>query len=134
MPILPLGGGRLESAGFHLLGFAPVEHSLQMQLCAPTLDVVGENMLNVRAVDEPVTHHVVKAAGLGQEPKHCLMSPRNHRGEVVNHFNEGGSPFDHPLVMEGDVKVGLLVSHPAEALVEAFEVAPDVSVVWAESG
>ena len=82
-----------------------------MQFRGAALNLIGEDVLDVRPVDEAVGHHLLDGVGLAQELKHCGMPAMDHRVEGIEHFEEPFATLDDPLVMERDVVVGVLIAH-----------------------
>ena len=123
----------LEAARLDLGRLTTGEHPLHMQLGGAPFDRVGEDVLDVGAVDEAVRSHVVDRVRLGEEVEHRLVPSIDDRAERVDHPDERLATLDHALVVERDVVVGLLVAHLGQARLEVVEIAPGVAVVRAET-
>ena len=102
--------------GFDLGRLAPIKHALDVQYGGSTLDSIDDRHLDVFAVHKPMLDHLVDGVRLGEVVEHGVVAPGDHRVEGIEHRDEVFLPFDHALVMEGDIDVSLFVTHLHEAL------------------
>ena len=105
-----------------------------MQFGGLALDLVGEDVLDVGSVDEPVPDHLLDRMGFEEELEHRRVSTMDDPVEGVEHLDEPLTTLDDTLVMEGDVVVGLLIADADQRLLEVVEAAEHVAVVGPEAG
>ena len=66
-------------------------------------------------------HHFVDRSGLGKKLKHVVMPPMNDAVVRIEHFDKPFATFDDTFLVEGDIKIGFLLTHFDEGVFKVIE-------------
>jgi hypothetical protein len=105
----------LKSARGNFCCLASGKHSLDMERGRPVFDIEDVSPVDVGTVHKAMFGQLIDAVRLDQVLEHRLVSAPDHRGELIDHFDEVVPSLDHSLVVKRYIVLGFFVADLAEA-------------------
>ena len=98
-----------------------------MENSGPSFDVIGEQQVNTRPVDEPVRDDIVEGARLRQEGEKAIVTGFDHRREHVELAKKLLPPAHDAFVVKRHVVPRFNRATPFNCLLEVLEIGPVIA-------